>query len=113
MFLTYFIFTSPFNFWYKKTASPKVKRFDEMYLIFVLIISSTNWNLTLRQTESLCSVHDYITIINVPIPIRIHPINDLIVNSSCKNTNAKIKVITTLNLSIGTTFEASPNCKAL
>ena len=29
-----FIFTSPFNFGYKKTASLKVKRFDEMYLVF-------------------------------------------------------------------------------
>ena len=67
----------------------------------------------LRQTESLCTVHDYITIINVPIPIRIHPTNDLIVNSSCKNTNANTKVITTLNLSIGTTFDASPICNAL
>ena len=43
-----FIFTSPFDFGYKKTASLKVKRFDEMYLIFVSIISSTNWNLSLQ-----------------------------------------------------------------
>lgn len=55
----------------------------------------------------------YRTIINVPIPIKIQPINDFAVNFSCKNTNAKTNVITTLNLSIGTTFDASPNCKAL
>ena len=66
-----------------------------------------------RQTESLYSICNYITIINVPIPIKTHPINDFIVKSSCKKTNANIKVITTLNLSIGTTFDASPICNAL
>ena len=50
----------------------------------------------------------YKTIINVPAVISIHPIRDFAVNSSCKKINAKINVITTLNLSIGTTFEASP-----
>ena len=49
----------------------------------------------------------------VPIVINIHPIKDFKVNSSCKNTNAKTNVITTLNLSTGTTFDASPTCKAL
>ena len=66
-----------------------------------------------RQTESLYSICNYITIINVPIPIKTHPINDFIVKSSCKKTNANTKVITTLNLSIGTTFDASPICNAL
>ena len=55
----------------------------------------------------------YNTINNVPAVIKIEPIIDLIVNCSCKNVNAKIKVITTLNLSIGTTFDASPICNAL
>ena len=62
---------------------------------------------------SLCTSHVYKTMTNVPIPIRIHPINDFTVNSSCRNTNARISVITTLNLSIGTTFDASPICNAL
>ena len=66
-----------------------------------------------RQTESIYSICNYITIINVPIPIKTHPINDFIVKSSCKKTNANTKVITTLNLSIGTTFDASPICNAL
>ena len=55
----------------------------------------------------------YKTITSVPAPIRIQPSKVFAVNSSCKNTKAKIKVITTLNLSIGTTFDASPICSAL
>ena len=55
----------------------------------------------------------YITITNVPSPINMQPIIDLTVNCSCRNTNAKIKVITTLNLSIGTTFDTFPICSAL
>ena len=55
----------------------------------------------------------YKTIISVPAPIKMHPINDLVVNVSCKNTNANISVITTLNLSIGTILDASPICNAL
>ena len=54
----------------------------------------------------------YRTMISVPAPIRIHPIRDFAVNCSCRNTNANIRVITTLNLSIGTTCEASPTCSA-
>ena len=61
----------------------------------------TNWNL----------YHKTINI--VPAPIRIPPIIDLRVNSSCRKTNASISVMTTDNLSIGTTLEASPICKAL
>ena len=69
--------------------------------IYTFINISTSWNLYHR------------TISNVPAPIRIHPITDLKVNSSCRKTNASISVMTTDNLSIGTTFEASPICKAL
>lgn len=47
----------------------------------------------------------YITIIRVPAPISTHPIRDFIVNSSCRKTNANTSVMTTLNLSIGTTFD--------
>ena len=50
----------------------------------------------------------YKTINNVPAVIKMHPITDFTVNCSCKKINAKINVITTLNLSIGTTLEASP-----
>ena len=56
---------------------------------------------------------NYMTIINVPIPISKHPSSDFNVNCSCKNTKARTSVITTLNLSTGTTFDASPTCKAL
>ena len=42
-----------------------------------------------------------------------HPISDFVVNCSCKKTNVIIKVKTTLNLSIGTTFDALPICNAL
>ena len=62
---------------------------------------------TTRQTET------YRTITSVPAAINTQPIKDLAVNLSCRNTKAKINVITTLNLSIGTTFDASPSCKAL
>ena len=41
----------------------------------------------------------YKTITNVPILISIHPINDLVVNCSCKNANARTNVMTTLILS--------------
>ena len=67
----------------------------------------------IKTPHLLCQIGIYKTITNVPAPIRIHPINDFAVNSSCKNINASIKVITTLSLSIGTTLEASPICNAL
>ena len=56
---------------------------------------------------------NYNTINKVPAVISTEPINDFIVNCSCKNVKANIKVITTLNLSIGTTLDASPICNAL
>ena len=55
----------------------------------------------------------YSTISNVPAPIKTQPIMDLVVNCSCKKIKAKTSVITTLNLSIGTTFDALPICNAL
>ncbi len=54
----------------------------------------------------------YVTMSRVPAPIRMQPSSDLGVNSSCRNTNARSSVITTLSLSIGTTFDASPICNA-
>lgn len=55
----------------------------------------------------------YNTISSVPAPIRAQPIPDFRVIFSFKKTKAKIRVITTLNLSIGTTFDASPTWSAL
>ena len=66
-----------------------------------------------KFSYNLTKSESYRTITKVPTPIRIHPINDLIVNCSCKNTKAKTNVMTTLNLSMGTTFDASPSCNAL
>ena len=57
-------------------------------------------------------VEGYRTITKVPMPMRIHPISDFAVNSSCRNVKARINVMTTLRLSMGTTFEASPICNA-
>ena len=53
-------------------------------------------------------IYNYKTINKVPAVIRIEPIKDLDVNFSCKNTKASTSVITTLSLSTGTTFDASP-----
>lgn len=53
------------------------------------------------------------TISSVPAPMSTHPINDFGVNFSCRNTNASTSVKTTLNLSTGTTLQASPSCSAL
>ena len=50
---------------------------------------------------------------NVPAAISIQPITDLTVNSSCRKINASTRVITTLSLSIGTTFETLPSRIAL
>ena len=52
------------------------------------------------------------TISSVPAPMSRQPIRDLGVKRSCKNTNASTSVMTTLSLSIGTTFDASPICSA-
>ena len=53
------------------------------------------------------------TISSVPAPMSTHPINDFGVNFSCRNMNASTSVKTTLNLSTGTTLQASPSCSAL
>ena len=53
------------------------------------------------------------TISSVPVPMSTHPINDFGVNFSCRNTNASTSVKTTLNLSTGTTLQASPSRSAL
>ena len=61
-----------------------------------------------RNPESL-----HRTMTSVPAPIRIQPIRDFMVNSSCRKIKASTSVMTTLSLSTGTTLEASPICKAL
>lgn len=50
----------------------------------------------------------YKTIKSVPAVMRIEPISDLTLNSSCRNIKASMSVNKTLSLSIGTTFETSP-----
>ena len=55
----------------------------------------------------------YKTISKVPAPISTQPMIDFVVTCSCRKTKASISVITTLSLSIGTTFDASPICSAL
>lgn len=50
---------------------------------------------------------------SVPIVINIAPIPDFTVKSSCKNIKARTRVITTLNLSMGTILETFPICNAL
>ena len=55
----------------------------------------------------------YRTITRVPMPMRMQPMMDLVVTASCRNTKARIRVMTTLSLSMGTTLDASPICSAL
>ena len=54
----------------------------------------------------------YSTITSVPAAMRAAPSRDLTENSSRRNTHARIRVMTTLSLSTGTTLEASPTCSA-
>ncbi len=54
----------------------------------------------------------YRTISSVPMPIRTQPITEFTVNFSCRKTKASTRVMTTLSLSIGTTLETSPICRA-
>ena len=55
----------------------------------------------------------YKTISRVPAPIRMQPSTDLVVTFSCRKTKASTIVMTTESLSIGTTFDTSPSCRAL
>ena len=55
----------------------------------------------------------YNTMHSVPAVISSEPIIDFAVICSWRKITAKINVITTLNLSIGTTLDASPCCNAL
>ncbi len=50
----------------------------------------------------------YSTITSVPAPMRRHPMTDLGVNFSWRNTAAITRVMTTLSLSMGTTLDTSP-----
>ena len=61
----------------------------------------------------LCCPTLYKTISSVPAPMRTQPRTDLAVTFSWRKTKARIRVMTTLNLSTGTTLDASPICSAL
>ena len=65
------------------------------------------------SVRELSLIHIYKAMINVPIPMNIHPIKDFTVNFSCNKRKANSIVITILNLSMGTTFDTSPICRAL
>ena len=56
---------------------------------------------------------DYKTINRVPVPMRIQPSREFKLNFSCRKTNANTSMMTTLSLSMGTTFDASPICSTL
>lgn len=86
---------------------------DWLQLFFcVAALISIFATLSSKIFEALEFFH-YKTMIKVPAPIKKQPIADFIVNSSCRKINAKINVMTTDNLSMGTTFDASPICSAL
>lgn len=61
--------------------------------------------------ETATEGHKIIT--KVPAVISRAPITDLTVNCSWRQTAASTRVMTMLNLSTGTTLEASPICNAL
>ena len=54
----------------------------------------------------------YSTMTKVPAVIKMAPKPDFQVNFSWRNTKASTSVMTTLSLSMGTTLDASPICRA-
>ena len=54
----------------------------------------------------------YNTMNKVPAAMSAQPIRLLAVNGSCRMKNASASVMTTLSLSMGTTLDAAPICKA-
>jgi len=54
----------------------------------------------------------YSTINSVPAVMRAQPMRLLAVKGSCSTTKASARVMTTLSLSMGTTLDAAPICKA-
>ena len=66
----------------------------------------------MRRERGDAGEKNHSTITSVPAVMSSMPIADLRVKVSCRSTKARIKVSTVLILSIGTTFEASPSCKA-
>ena len=84
------------------------KRHSSSSYRWVAFLSSERFS-DCRRNENA----SYKTIINVPAVIRAPPIHAFMVGCSWRNTNASTSVMTTLNLSTGTTLEASPICKAL
>ncbi len=82
-------------------------------LPYIMAEKSLDYNCFFTAAPSARADLVYMTIRRVPAPMHIQPNRDFIVNSSCRKTKAKIRVSTTLNLSMGTTLEASPICRAL
>ncbi len=68
-----------------------------------------------EQTEGVPAARipdRYSTINSVPAVMRAQPIRLLAVKGSCSTTKASARVMTTLSLSMGTTLDAAPTCKA-
>ena len=80
---------------------------------FALTVSRLNFlgRFLDRRARSPRSFYKAIT--RVPAAIKPQPIADFTENCSWRNITAKIIVMTTLSLSIGTTLEACPICRAL
>ena len=84
---------------------------DSMKFIFSdFDIYKMHKNASVGLTDaSSVKVPFYNIIHSVPAVSKIVPITDFTVKDSCRKTAAKINVITTLILSMGTTLETSPN----
>ena len=68
-----------------------------------------------EQTEGVSAEripNRYSTINSVPAVMRAQPTRLLAVKGSCSTTKASARVMTTLSLSMGTTLDAAPTCKA-
>ena len=67
-------------------------------------------NMARAQAEAIPNRHS--TINSVPAVMRAQPMRLLAVKGSCSTTKASARVMTTLSLSMGTTLDAAPTCKA-
>ena len=64
------------------------------------------------STQQPFCISRYSTINSVPAVMRAQPMRLLAVKGSCSTTKASARVMTTLSLSMGTTLDAAPICKA-
>ena len=98
---------------YSQPACASTPFYDCITFVMAIVLTTVPLYTSRRKRQEVSyPTSFYRTMMSVPAPIRIHPIRDFAVNCSCRNTNASISVMTTLNLSIGTTFDASPTCSA-